>query len=289
MPELPEVETIKRDLQQKIVGRTILTVTPEWPGSIRCPSAEEFTRLLRGQKIEEVSRRGKYLLLRLSNERMLVIHLKMTGQLLVRGPDDAEDRFVRVRFKLDDGRELRFADLRKFGRLALYNSNMTQKGMVRETRAPYLEDFWKLGPEPLSADFTLEAFTKLIRSRSARMKSLLLNQFFLAGLGNIYADEALFKAGIHPLRKAESLTEEEIRKLYEAIKDVLVSAIGDRGTSTDNFRDTAGEPGFHQFHLYVYQRTGQPCSRCGTLIERMKLGGRSTHYCPKCQLKQEGQ
>lgn len=270
MPELPEVETIGKDLRRILSGRCFTGATVHWPPTIARPSAEEFRQRIVGQRILDVGRRGKYLIFRLSGGDHLLIHLGMTGQLLIREAGAAMEPHLRVVFDLDDGRQLRFDDTRKFGRIYLVDDPAIVVG--------------KLGPEPLAEDFTPEVFSHLLARRRGRLKSLLLNQKFLAGLGNIYADEALFAARLHPLRRADSLTPAEVERLHRGMRRVLRQALAHRGTTFDgSYRDPAGEEGTHQEELAVFRRTGQPCPRCGTSIERLVVGGRGTHFCPRCQ------
>lgn len=271
MPELPEVETITTELKPRLEGRRITGATVLWRPAIARPQVDQFVRQLAGQRIERVWRRGKYIILDLSSGDKLVIHLRMTGRLFLRDASDAEDKFTRLVVHLDRGQELRFADSRKFGRLSILNP-----GEFRQ-----LSD--SLGPEPFGKEFTLERFKEIVSHRGQRIKTVLLDQRYIVGLGNIYADEALFEAGVHPARRADSLTHEEIERLYSAIKQVLSAGIAHKGTTFDSYLDAFGKPGAHQFHLRVYRRTGQPCPRCGTPIERIVIGGRGTHFCPKCQ------
>jgi formamidopyrimidine-DNA glycosylase len=217
-----------------------------------------------------VGRRGKYVVIGL-DKGYLLIHLKMSGRLQVVQLDEPQDKHTHTVFDLDDGQQLRFQDVRKFGRVYLV-----------EDIAQVTAD---LGPEPLSEDLTVDDFQHLLTRRSGRLKSLLLNQQFLAGIGNIYADESLFAAGLHPLRKADSLAPSEQRRLYESIRQVLGRAVRSRGTTlTDQgYVDADGRKGEYQDHVAVYGRSGEPCPVCGGAIERIRIGGRSTHYCPHCQ------
>lgn len=270
MPELPEVETIRRDLLgATLVGHRIEDVTVRWPRHIATPSVEELRRRLPSQGILDVRRRGKYLIFPLSHGDFLLIHLKMTGQLLFRRATAPPDAYAHTVFHLDRGRELRFCDARKFGRVYLVPDPEEVVG-------------W-LGPEPLDERFTAEVLGHLLARRWGRLKSLLLNQAFLAGVGNIYADEALFLAGLHPLRTADSLSPDEVERLHGAIQRVLRQAIAGRGSSVDRYRDASGEQGSYQEELLIFRRTGQPCPRCGGPIERIVVGGRGTHFCPTCQ------
>lgn len=270
MPELPEVENYRRDLSQTLMGRRFTGVYVDWPNQVAIPSVDELTRRLPGQSPLSIDRRGKYLLFRLSNADTLLIHLKMSGRLYV-GPASAPpDPHAHVVFRLDQGDELRFHDPRKFGRVYLVDAPMEVVG--------------KLGPEPLDESFTVGQFAGMLADRRGRIKPLLLNQAFLAGLGNIYADEALHVAGLHPLRTADTLTLGEVEQLHAAIRSTLQNAIQHRGTSFDGFYlDAQGEPGAYQARLRVYGRAGAPCRRCGALIERIVVGQRGTHVCPVCQ------
>jgi len=270
MPELPEVETVARGLDACLAGRTIRDVTIRWPRTIAFPSVPEFQKLVAGRRVVSVSRRGKYVVVGL-DEGCLLIHLKMSGRLGVVPAAEPLDKHTHTYFDLDDGRQLRFRDVRKFGRIYLVGD----PGQVTE----------ELGPEPLAIDFSLEDFRRLLARRSARLKSLLLNQQFLAGLGNIYADESLFVARLHPLRKADSLTPGEQARLYEGIRLVLDRAVAGRGTTLDDsgYVDAEGRPGAYQDQIAVYGRGGEPCFTCQTSIERIIVGGRSTHFCPRCQ------
>jgi formamidopyrimidine-DNA glycosylase len=271
MPELPEVETIRRDLEPRLRGRTItaVRVAPDAVPLIDGASPAAFTRRLKGRRIEALSRRGKYLILHLSGGLHLVVHLRMTGALLHRDAAAPADRYLRAVLSFDDGTELRFADLRKLGRLRLV--------------AHPDEAVGRLGPEPLDARFTAAALKRAIERRRAPIKAVLLDQRVLAGLGNIYTDEALFAARIHPLRRADTLSEAENRRLHRSVRRVLRDALDNRGASFRDYVDGGGREGRHQFHVKVFRRTGQPCYVCGATIERIRLSGRSTHFCPRCQ------
>ncbi len=269
MPELPEVETIKNDLRPLLVGRTIVGVQVGWERSVDRPSLEEFRDQIVGRRIENVARRGKFLVFILSGGRALLVHLRMTGRLLLKERTDPWDKHTHLSLSLDDGQDLRFVDLRKFGRVYL----VTDPEEVLGT----------LGPEPLDEDFGAEDFCGLFRSRKGMIKPLLLNQRFIAGLGNIYVDEALFKAGFHPQRKADTLTSEDLTRLYDAVCEVLRQGIEDGGTSlTDYVRPDGGE-GKHQEQLLIFRRAEEPCPRCGKMIERIVVGGRGSFICPQCQ------
>jgi formamidopyrimidine-DNA glycosylase len=275
MPELPEVETIKRDLWPRLVGRSITGVTVGWEGCVDRPSVRSFRNQVVGRRIEDVGRRGKFLVLSLSGDRTLLVHLRMTGSLRIKDPADPWETHARLAFRLDDGQELRFVNVRKFGRIYL----------VRDP-AEVLGD---LGPEPLADDFNVDAFRALFENRRGMIKPLLLDQRFIAGLGNIYVDEALFRARIHPRRAAGSLTSEELGGLYYAIREVLREAIADQGTSRSDYVRPDCTKGTHQERLWVSGRAGEPCPRCGTEIERLVVGGRGTYVCPRCQRAALGQ
>jgi formamidopyrimidine-DNA glycosylase len=270
MPELPEVETVARGLHQVMEGRTFTGVTIHWPRTIARPAVDEFSWRIIGRRVLAVGRRGKYVRFTL-DRGYLLIHLKMSGRLLVAAADDVPDEHVHTIFGLDHGQQLWFRDVRKFGRVYLVDRPEEVIGA--------------LGPEPLEDTFTLADFRDRLSRRSGRLKSLLLNQEFLAGLGNIYADEALFAAGLHPLRTADTLSPDEEERLYRAIRRVLRDAIAGRGTTLDDggYRDASGEPGLYQERIFVYGRGGEPCRCCQSTIERIVVGGRSSHFCPSCQ------
>jgi formamidopyrimidine-DNA glycosylase len=265
MPELPEVETIVRRLRGPLVGRTFTNVQVGWERMVQVPVAELEARLP-GQRIKDITRRGKYLVFRLSGGDSLILHLKMTGDLGVLLASDALHQHDRIVFGLDNGYQLRFRDPRKFGRVYLSGGPAMVLG--------------RLGPEPLDGLFTEDDFLALFDHRSARIKPLLLNQEFIAGLGNIYADEALFLAGIQPLRQTNTLLEEDKRRLYRAIRQVLSMAIELKGAS---LADEAYRGGEYQQRFLVYGRGNQPCPRCGNPIRRIRMGQRSAHFCPECQ------
>lgn len=264
MPELPEVETVVRGLRGPLVGRTFTAVEVRWPNAIKTPIPELKSRLP-GQRIEAITRRGKYLQFQLSTGDTLFLHLKMSGDLLVELASDPIHAHVRTIFELDNGHQLRFKDTRKFGRVYLVDNPAQVVG--------------KLGPEPLAAEFTPDAFKALFKGRRGRLKPLLLNQEFLAGLGNIYADESCFMARIDPRRQVDTLTRAELHCLFDAIRQALEMGIMHKGASFDKVY----RGGEFQKHFKVYGRKGQPCYECGTPIERIVLGSRSTHFCPQCQ------
>jgi len=276
MPELPEVETIRLDLRRLVVGRKIVEawVSPNAPKLVQGQSPEDFCRRIAGRVVEDVTRRGKYLLLHLSGGLVWVVHLRMTGSVQRQPGGSADDRFLRARFRLDDGNELCYSDLRKLGMMWLAEDESEVVG--------------KLGPEPLGEGFGPKELRSLLARRAAPVKAVLMDQAAIAGIGNIYADEALFAARVHPARPAKSLSRREAERLHWCIRQVLVDAMGNRGSSFRDYVDAAGREGEHQLHVKVFRRTGQPCPDCGTAIERIKVGGRSTHFCPRCQRRQGG-
>lgn len=274
MPELPEVQTIISDLLPLLRGRTIADVRLAWPKAVQAPDVEGFITGLLGQRIAGVERRGKYIVFALAGGRHLVLHLKMTGALLWRRAADPPDRFTQTVFALDDGHELRFTDVRKFGRLWLVDD-------LREALPA-------LGPEPLDGAFTAARLAQALRGRRAPIKACLCDQGVVAGVGNIYADEALFLAGVHPLRQAGDLRRVEVARLRDAVVAVLEQGIRNRGTSFDTYRDGHGNKGSNQLAVNVYQRKGQPCTRCGTPVQRTLVGQRSAHFCPRCQPRRTG-
>ncbi len=282
MPELPEVETIARDLRGLVIGARIAGVDSDWPPTLRSHEAAAFAAAVIGREIESVGRRGKQLLIRLAacdgEPAVLTIHLKMTGQLFVVPAGTPRDRYVHAVISFDDGRELRFRDIRKFGRIGLYRLDSLTGLPVEGDAVGVLAT----GAEPLSDELTAARFGELLARRRGRLKSLLLNQDFLAGVGNIYADEALWRARLHPLRDAQTLRPGEFRRLHQALREVLAEAVERRGSSVDDYTAPEGD-GSMQEHLQVYQRAGEPCDRCGRPIRRIVVGGRSTHFCSWCQ------
>jgi formamidopyrimidine-DNA glycosylase len=269
MPELPEVETVARDLRPLITGATIVDATTYWARTLRGISAEDFADGVAGRRIEAVGRRAKQIVIDLSGGAFLTIHLKMTGQLFVVPQGRPEDPYVRLVLELDDGREIRFRDIRKFGKVGLYRHDAA-------------DPFAKTGPEPLADAFTVAAFRRRLRARKGRLKPLLLDQTFIAGVGNIYADEALWAARLHPLRTARTLRLADERRLWRELRRILAEAVIRRGSSIDDYTAPDGD-GDMQEHLEVYQRTDEPCARCGRPIRRIVVGGRATHFCSWCQ------
>ena len=266
MPELPEVETIKNELRPYVVGRTVTGVTLFWDRIVRAPSPGEFISQVVGQTVTGISRRGKYLFFHLSGGSRLVMHMKMTGSLLIDPPDD---RFTRALFNLDNGTVLHFWDPRKFGVMWLADSD-------EEVSA-------RLGPEPLDDGFTPAALAKLLQGRTAPVKPVLLDQAVIAGIGNMYADEALFDARIHPLKMAGSLSGEEIERLHVSIIKVLWKALRNKGASVRNYIRPDGNPGTAHDEFKVAHGVGKGCPNCGSPIELIVVRGRGTYLCPRCQ------
>jgi formamidopyrimidine-DNA glycosylase len=279
VPELPEVETVARDLRALVVGATITGVSCDWPGTIQTHAVDAFADAVTGRVIEAVGRRGKRIVVELSGDRALTVHLKMTGQLFVVAPEAPADRHVHLVLALDDGREIRFRDIRKFGRVGLYTRSEIGELETEEGQASPLAG---LGPEPLDPAFTLRVFRARIRGRRGRLKTLLTDQAFLAGVGNIYADEALWRARLHPLRTAPTLRPDDERRLFREVRAILAEAVERRGSSIDDYTAPEGD-GSMQERLDVYQREGAPCPRCGRPIRRIVLGMRATHFCSFCQ------
>lgn len=272
MPELPEVETVRRTLQQALEGRRIVDVPRiAWERTIAAPTPELFREALRNRAIIGVDRRAKYVIIRLDNDEAVVVHLRMTGRLTIADADAEPDAHTHVVFRLDNGQQLMFHDQRKFGRIWLLDA----EGVTAL--------HGKLGPEPLGEALTAAEFRTLLRRRKGRLKPLLLDQKLLAGLGNIYVDEALWLAKLHPLQPVGNLSDEAINTLREAIRHVLTHAIANRGTTFADYRDGWGFAGSNQQFLNVYDRKGAPCPRCGTPIERIVVAQRGTHVCPYCQ------
>ena len=280
MPELPEVETVARDLRPRLVGATIVGARTNWVRTLRSQDPLAFAEGVTGRRILAIGRRAKLLVVELSDDAALTIHLKMTGQLFVVPASTREDPYVRLVLELDDGREIRFRDIRKFGKVGLYGRDRMTGDLVEEVGGASV--FAGIGPEPLDDSFTLRAFRASLRRRKGRLKPLLVDQSFVAGVGNIYADEALWRARLHPLRSASSLHPPDERRLYEAIREVLGEAVERRGSSVDDYTAPDGD-GSMQERLDVYQRTGEPCPRCGRPVKRIVIGARSTHFCSWCQ------
>jgi len=278
MPELPEVETVRRTLNQLVAGKTIAAVTVSLPRIIRRPAEPEmFAAALAGRTIQSVERRGKFLRIVLDG-LILVSHLRMEGRYGVYEQDEPVELHTHVVFHMTDGTELRYKDVRQFGTMDLFAPD-------EEWSMPPLN---KLGLEPLDETFTLAALRGALAKRTTKLKPLLLDQAHVVGLGNIYVDEALFQARLHPERTADSLKAAEWSRLYDAIRDTLGRAVEAGGSSIKSYVNGQGEMGMFQHSLLAYGRGGEPCSVCGTLLEKFVLGGRGTHICPQCQPKPAG-
>jgi len=273
MPEMPEVEIIRRYLDTQVAGKTIMNLDIRLPRMIKWPDVEGFRALVTGRTIKAMNRRGKYLLMELDNDSKVVFHLRMTGRLVYEPTGDTSDHHARVIFHLQDGASLVYGDTRTLG--TIHGLKPQELGM--------LKGLAEMGPEPLSAEFTAEYLYKTAKQRKVAIKPFLLNQKYIGGIGNIYADEALFLAGIHPLRPANSLTQAECSSLWESVNKVIAAGIADGGTTFRDYQNGEGGKGSHQEHLYVYGRKGEQCRNCGAVIERITVGGRGTHFCPKCQ------
>ncbi len=271
MPELPEVETIRRDLSPLLVGRTITAVRIH-PGAERlavthAPRALE--RALVGRRIEALDRHGKYLVARLDDGRSWVLHLRMTGSLVHTGQADVAERFERARVDLDDGSSLRLRDMRKF---ATWH-------VVQDAR----EAMPHTGPDALSAECSAAWLRQALARRGVAVKAALLDQAVCAGVGNIYADEACWIARIDPRTPACELGPRRVARLYAALRETLTASLEHRGSSFSDYRDGLGAAGWHHVHVHVFRREGEPCERCGATIEKTRVAGRGTHFCPRCQ------
>ena len=272
MPELPEVETIRRQLAPALEGRRIESAEVRDPRWSEPAPPEAIEDAVRGRRIERVGRRGKYLIVTLEDDVHLVMHLRMTGNLLL-APDVDDPPHTRVAIALDDGQRLLFVDVRRFG-----TGDVLLGGDA-------LTDYFgsRLGVEPLSSDFTAEALRALARGRKQPVKAFLLNQERIAGVGNIYADEALFRAKIHPLRPVGTLKRAQVEALREGVVESLELGIDSKGASIDDYRHVDGARGSFQDRFLAYSREGEPCVRCGTPIQKLRVAGRGTYVCPACQ------
>ena len=305
MPELPEVQTVVNDLNKKVIGRKITGVWFDWPKMIKDPMDQsktriahkhvaEFEKTIRGNKILKVARKGKNILIYLSGDLLLLIHQKMTGHMLVgkwkiqklKGKSiviplepkaavtDPYNRYIHLIFYLDNGKMLALSDLRKFAKAILGKNQDIEN----------LSELKNLGPDALDPKLTPKKFmVDILQARGKKIKQVLMDQEVIAGIGNIYSDDVLWKAKVHPFRPTNSLSVNELKRIYSAMREILTKALKLRGTSTSDFRDTAGEKGKYGPTRLVYQREGEPCARCKTKITRKKIGGRSAHFCPKCQ------
>lgn len=294
MPELPEVQTIVDDLNKKVKGLEITGFWTDWKKMIKEPKFEEFEKQIRGRRIIKARRRAKYILIDLGGGKTLIIHQKLSGHMLYGkwepknknsklknkewiatepGPlrDDPQNRFIRFILFLDNGKMLALSDLRRFAKVLLVDTDKI--GQLKEIK--------ELGPEPLDKDFTFEVFEKIIKSKKGKIKQVLMDQRVIAGIGNIYSDEILWYAGIHPLKKGDKLTREDIKNIYNSIKKVLPMAIEAKGDSVQDYRRLSGELGNYQYIQKVYRMTNKPCAKKdGGIIKRIKIQGRSAHFCP---------
>lgn len=301
MPELPEVETIVRGLNRKIIGRKIVNIWTDWPKYFRSKGESSFRRVVLNKKIKKVSRKGKNILLELDRDYLVLIHQKLSGHLLVghwekplkimnlpdkwRGQKwvpsfsknlklwNEKNRFIRLIFFLDNDRMLALSDLRRFAKVL----SGSKEEIIN------LDDLASLGPDPIDNDFNFKKFKDLFLGKKGKIKQVILNQGFISGIGNIYADEALWSSKIHPLVDIHDLKEHQLRSLYLSIRRILKKAIKLKGTSIDDFRDVLGNKGRYGELLNAYQREKRPCKRCKTLIKRIKINNRSARFCPKCQ------
>lgn len=292
MPELPEVETTVSDLkktQPSIIGAGFVSVWTDFPQIIKIPkNFGQFKKEIKGKKIKNIWRRGKNIIFDLNKNHSLLIHQKLTGHLLfnrwdfkngfwkpkTKGPlEDKINSYIHLLFTLDNGWMLALSDLRKFAKVELWKSDQLLKS----------KEFENLGPEPLEKDFTFEKFKEILRKARGKIKQVLMDQTVIAGIGNIYSDEILWQAKIHPLRDAPSLDEVQLKEIYQAMKKILVQAIEVGGESFSDFRRISGKKGGFDSLRKVYQREGERCWRCKTIIKRLKIAGRSAHFCPNCQ------
>lgn len=306
MPELPEVQTIVNDLNKKVAGRKITGVWFDWPKMLKDPldqqknkvahkHVEVFQKVIKGKKILEVKRRAKNILMYLSGNLLLLTHLKMTGHYLVgkwnvkcqasgikcqvipvsppEVVNDPYNRYIHIIFYLDNGQMLALSDLRKFAKALLGTKEQIEN----------LPELVKLGPEANDASLSVDKFKSLIISERRKIKQVLMDPEVIAGIGNIYSDEILWQSRIHPFRPANKLKDKEIREMYKAMKSILAKALKLRGTSSSDYRDTSGKKGGYDLVRLAYDREGEPCKRCGAKIIRKKIGGRSAHFCPRCQ------
>ena len=275
MPELPEVETIRRDLSKELKGRKILRLKfYDWAKMLK-PDPDSVAKAIEGKKIKGFDRRAKLLLMHLDDHgTTIAIHLKLSGQLFVRKSSDSPDRFTHIVVELDKGEELRFNDLRKFGFMKVVKDKAELDSLLSE-----------FGPEPFTREFTFEKFREMVTKSSRAVKTVIMDQTKIAGVGNIYADEVLWRAKIHPETPANGLSDKNLKELFDAILFVLKQGIEDRGTSVDQYLDTHAHKGGHAKNLKVFRLNGEPCPRCGTIIKKIRVGGRGTHFCPSCQIK----
>jgi formamidopyrimidine-DNA glycosylase len=273
MPELPEVETIVADLRPHLVGREIVRCELAFPTIVRHPEPEEFIDAVTGMRIESMTRRGKYIYLHLTGSVVLVVHLGMTGQLRIVDAVATLEKHTHAVFFLDDGRQLRYRDPRRFGRLLAG----TEDALLTAKKMP------RLGPEPIDPAFEADELYRSLRRRRSPLKAVLLDQKAIAGVGNIYADESLHRAGLRPTRLASTVSRRSAQRLHQSLRASLELAIANRGSSVDTYRDAWGELGGQQEKLLVYGRAGEPCFTCGRPLKAVRIAGRTTVYCTRCQ------
>jgi len=282
MPELPEVETVVRDIRKKVLGHRITAVWFDWPKMLKDhakqsrlvvskPALARFASDLVGEKIIDAKRRAKNILIYLTHDKVLLMHLKMSGRILI--GKKITDNFIHLILTLDDGRMVALSDVRKFAKAILGSRAQIEN----------LEGLQKLGPDALDPTLSLKKFNQVIAGEGRTIKQVLMDPGVIAGIGNIYSDDILWQATVHPKRSPKSLSRGELAAIYKAMRRVLAKAVKLRGTSTSDFRDTSGKEGGYTGYRLVYQRTGKPCNRCKTLIQRLVIGGRSAHFCPECQ------
>ncbi len=272
MPELPEVETVRKSLAETVVGKKIVKVDVSWHNIVKYPEVEEFCLLIAGQLIQGMGRRGKFLIFYL-DDFALVSHLRMEGKYGVFSANDPVDKHDHVIFYLNDGMQLRYKDVRKFGTMHLFP-------LGQELVSPPLTN---IGPEPFSEEYTVSHLRDALAKSKRMVKPALLDQKIVAGLGNIYVDETLFRAGVHPEKRCDLLTENEAQKIYDASKVTLSEAIAAGGSTIRSYVNSLGQIGLFQLQLLVYGRAGQTCVNCGTELTKMKVGGRGTVVCKECQ------
>lgn len=273
VPELPEVETVRRTLTGLVRGKTIKSVEIRWPNIIKRPAEpEEFARNLIGETIQSIGRRGKFLLFYLDHF-VMVSHLRMEGKYGLHQAEDPDDKHVHVVFTMTDGTQLRYRDVRKFGTMHLFHPGEEMRELPLS----------QLGPEPDDKEFTDAYLKERLMKTNRAVKTALLDQKAVVGLGNIYVDEALFRAGIHPETKANQLSAKKIKKLHEEIKNTLQEAIDAGGSTVRSYINSQGEIGMFQLRHFVYGKKDKPCKTCGTMISKIVVGGRGTHFCAKCQ------
>jgi len=267
MPELPEVQTTVLGLKKKVLNRTFVDVWTDTKKLFKNISFPDFKKEIKGKKIKKIYRRGKNIIFDLSDGLNLLVHQKMTGHFLYdKWENDPMNSFIRVKFFLDNGKVLALSDLRKFAKIELYKTKDLKLN---------------LGPEPLEKSFNFDKFKNVLKK--GKIKQVLMNQEIIAGIGNIYSDEILWQAKVHPEKDALKLSEKELKRIYKAMKDILKKAVDLGGTSISDYRDIEGKKGKFGDIRKVYRRESQKCPRCGAIIKRKKLGGRSAHFCPSCQ------